>query len=187
MADNGLQWFRRHSIRLVNYDYSSPGAYFVTVVTLHRECVFGEISDGEMRLNQYGRMVKQAWEWLPTYYPYVYQETCMVMPNHFHGILQIIEPDDDWGGGPRPAPTGTTKIKPLGQLIGAFKTISAKQINLTRSTPGLAVWQRNYYEHVIRNQDELEHISVYILGNPQSWADDPENRHNPCLAVGNLP
>jgi len=124
--DEGFERFNRHSIRLDKYDYSSPGAYFVTVVTRHRECIFGEVLGGEMRLNQFGQYVKQSWEWLPTKYPYVYIDAYVVMPNHFHGILQIIESDDHCRGGSRPAPTGLTKIKPLGQLIGVFKTISAK-------------------------------------------------------------
>jgi putative transposase len=164
--------FHRHSIRLKDYDYSSPGVYFVTVVTNKRERLFGEVVDGEMRLIQYGRIVAKSWEWLPTQYPYVNLGPYIVMPNHFHGILQIMEINDDSRGGSRPAPT---KIKPLGQLIGVFKTISAKQINSSHGTPGSPVWQRSYYEHIIRNQSELESIAGYIFSNPDHWSDDPEN------------
>ena len=99
----------------------------------------------------------------------------VVMPNHFHGILQIIELDDCCRGGSRPAPTGLNTIKPLGQLIGVFKTISAKQINQIRGSPGSSIWQRNYYEHIIRNQEEWERISGYIIANPDQWPDDVEN------------
>lgn len=72
------------------------------------------------------------------------------------------------------APTENIKIKPLGQLIGAFKKVSAKQTNLLRSTPGTSVWQRNYYEHIIRDQSELADCVKYIYSNPGNWADDPE-------------
>ena len=96
--------FHRHSIRMKEYDYSSPGAYFVTMVTNLRKNLFGEVVDGEMRLNQYGQIVKQSWEWLATQYPYVDIDPYVVMPNHFHGILQIFEPDDHCKGGSRPAP-----------------------------------------------------------------------------------
>jgi len=168
--------FHRRSIRLKDYDYFSPGAYFVTVVTYKRECLFGEVSDEGTILNQFGLIVEQSWEWLPTQYPYVTNEIHVIMPNHFHGILQIIESNDRCRGGSRPAPT---KIKPLGQLIGAFKTISAKQINVSRGTPGLPVWHRNYYEHIIRNQSDLESIANYILANPVHWSDDPEYIHEP--------
>lgn len=167
--------FHRRSIRLKDYDYTSPGAYFVTVVAHKRACLFGMVVDGEMRLNTFGQIVTQAWEWLPTQYTFIKIDSYVVMPNHFHGILQIIDINDYCRGGSRPAPTGTAEIKPLGQLIGAFKTISAKQINQLRSTPGLPVWQRNYYEHIVRNPSELESIADYILTNPDTWSADLEN------------
>ncbi len=163
--------FHRRSIRLKDYDYSSPGSYFVTVLAYKRECLFGNVVSGKMRLNQYGKILYQSWEWLPRRYPYIMNEIFVIMPNHFHGILQILEVDDYGKGGSRPA---LTIIKPLGQLIGAFKTISAKQINISRGTPGFPVWHRNYYEHIIRNQSDLESIADYILANPTHWTDDLE-------------
>jgi len=154
----------------------------VTLVTNHRANLFGEVVDGEMRLNQIGHIVAKAWEWLQNQYPFVNLDPYFVMPNHFHGILQIIELNDDGrGGSPAtkkgctlPAPTENHKIKPLGQLIGAFKTVSVKHINLFRSTPGLPIWQRNYYEHIIRDQLELDDIAHYIDSNSETWVDDPE-------------
>jgi REP element-mobilizing transposase RayT len=163
----------RRSIRLREYDYSSPGAYFVTVVAYQRQYLFGEVVNEEMRLNQYGKFVAFSWEWLPKRYPYVYLDPYIVMPNHFHAILHILDMNSDCRGGSRLAPT---KIKPLGQLIGAFKTISAKNINVSRGTPGQPVWQWNYYEHIIRNQLELEDIAGYINMNPYHWSDDPEHK-----------
>lgn len=171
--DNLLNQHRR-SIRMKGYDYSLAGAYFVTMVTFQRACVFGDIVDGEMRLNHFGLIVTQTWEWLSKQYPYIEVDRYIMMPNHFHGILHIIEMADDCRGGSRPAPT---KIKTLGQLIGAFKTVSAKHINQIRHTPGSPAWQRNYYEHIIRNEKEYEEIWNSIDANPKNWVDDQLN-HN---------
>jgi len=161
----------RHSIRLQGYDYSQAGAYFVTIVAWQREMLFGEIINGEMKLNEFGEIVSQKWQWLETQYEYVELCAWVIMPNHHHGILVI---HDDGRGGSRPAPT-PIKRKPLGGLIGAFKTVSTKQINLLRDTEGQVVWQRNYYERIIRNELEMDRITRYIESNPTRWADDDEN------------
>jgi REP element-mobilizing transposase RayT len=97
----------------------------------------------------------------------------VVMPNHFHGILMI---DVGGRGGSRTAPTtDSIKRKPLGQLVGAFKTVSAKQINILRNSPGLPVWQRGYYDRIIRDEREMDRIQRYIESNPSRWAKDGEN------------
>lgn len=175
----------RRSIRLQGYDYSQPGAYFVTLCIQGRECLFGEIIDGVMRLNEYGTIVREKWDWLAEKYPYVALDECIVMPNHFHGILWIR--DGSCRGGSRPAPTETgieprtvsknndKKIKPVGQIIGAFKTVSAKQINICRSKQGIPVWQRDFYDHIGRNEKELSRIRNYIRNNPANWVSDEEN------------
>ena len=139
------------------------GAYFVTIVAFQRECLFGEIVDGEMKLNDFGNMIADTRKWLENQYPYVESLHSVVMPNHLHGLLMIH--DNDGRGGSRSAPTGY-KRKPLGRLIGAFKTVSTKQINLLRHTEGAVVWQRNYYEHIIRNEREMDNIWKYIEANP---------------------
>jgi len=164
----------RRSIRLQGYDYSQAGAYFVTIVAWQREMLFGEIVDGEMRLNDFGKIVAEKWKWIETQYEYVELGEWVVMPNHFHGILVI---RDDGRGGSRSAPT-PIKRKPLGRLIGAFKTVSTKYINLLRNTEGQLVWQRNYYEHIIRNEREMDNITRYIESNPAMWAEDDENPNN---------
>lgn len=155
----------------------------MTIVAWQRECLFGEIADGEMKLNDFGKIVAEKWQWLETQYEYVELVAWIVMPNHFHGILVI----HDYGrGGSRSAPTGDlqiaritpTKRKPLGGLIGAFKTVSSKHINLLRRTGGIPVWQRNYYEHIIRNEREMDNITKYIETNPSRWDDDDENPNN---------
>ena len=166
---------RRRSIRLEGYDYSQPGGYFVTICTRNRECLFGEIVDGNIRLNDLGRGIATCWQWLAEQYPYIQLDEWIVMPNHFHGIMLIM---NERRGGSRTAPT---KQKPLGRLIGAFKTVSTKQINEYRDTPHAPLWQRNYYEHVIRNETDLEEIREYIENNPIKWLED---ENHPANAVG---
>jgi putative transposase len=159
----------RRSIRLKGYDYTQAGAYFITIVTQDRACLFGEVVEGEMRLNPFGEIVAESWQWLAMQYDYVELDEWVIMPNHLHGTIVIT---DDRGGS-RTAPT--VKRKPVGRLIGAFKTVSTKRINEHRDTPGVPVWQRNYYEHIIRNEDDLEAIRRYIACNPLRWHLDREN------------
>jgi REP element-mobilizing transposase RayT len=165
----------RRSIRLKDYDYSQSGAYFVTICSWSRECLFGEIIDGNMQLEEFGQIIQENWTWLSHQYKYVHLDEWSVMPNHLHGIVVI---NDDGRGGSRTAPTNIIKQKSLGRLIGAFKTVSTKQINLMRNTPGIPVWQRNYYEHIIRNDDELNRTREYIINNPLRWAEDENNPMN---------
>jgi REP element-mobilizing transposase RayT len=125
-----------------------------------------------MKLNRFGEIVFEKWKWLEAQYEYVELGEWVVMPNHLHGILVI---HDNGRGGSRSAPTTPIKRKPLGGLIGAFKTVSTKQINLLRDTEWQVVWQRNYYEHIIRNEAEMDRITRYIESNPSAWMDDDEN------------
>ncbi len=165
----------RRSVRLKGYDYARPGWYYVTVCTVDRVCNLGRVEDGRVILSEWGHIVSETWEWIPSRYPYVDLDDSVVMPDHLHGIL-IINPVFRRGVS-RNAPTEPPKIKPLGQLIGAFKTVSTKKINEMRGTPGSAFWQRNYYEHIIRNQQDLNRIRAYIRNNPLRWwldREDPE-------------
>ncbi len=165
----------RRSIRLREYDYTQAGAYFVTICTWQRECLFGEVVNGEMRLNPIGGIVEECWKWLGEQYPYVELDVWVIMPNHIHGMVLLT---DGRRGGSRTAPTEETRRKPLGRLIGAFKTVSTKRLNLSRDTSGLPVWQRNYYERVIRDEAELGRMREYIVANPRLWAEDEENPDN---------
>jgi len=161
----------RRSIRLKGYDYAQAGTYFVTICTRDRLCLFGEIGDNKMRLNEAGLMVDTAWQDLPHHYPYVQLDEYVIMPNHVHGTIIV-------GAGLKPAPTNhavPTKRHGLPEIVRAFKTFSARRINRGRATPGVPVWQRNYYEHVVRNEESLNHIRHYIIDNPQRWALDREN------------
>ena len=163
----------RRSIRLPGYNYTQPGAYFVTVCAHGRECLFGEIVDAKMALNQYGRVVARCWEQLNREYARVKLDRWVVMPNHLHGIIAI---DVIGRGGSRTAPTtDMDEPKPLGRLVGSFKTVSTKQINILRGTPSTLLWQRNYYERIIRDDDELDRIRCYIEDNPAMWEMDREN------------
>jgi putative transposase len=167
----------RRSIRLKGYDYTLPGAYFVTICVRDRECLLGKVVNDEMVLNDLGLIVVECWTWLAAQYPYVTLDESIVMPNHLHGII-LIEDDIRCRGGSRTAPTRnttTTNRKPLGQLVGAFKTVSTRQINALRGTPGSRFWQRNYYEHVINDDDEMNRIRDYIVYNPLAWDTDEDN------------
>jgi REP element-mobilizing transposase RayT len=162
----------RRSIRLPDYDYSQPGAYFITIVTRGRECLFGEIVNGEMRLNDAGRVVWNVWNSLPVRYPQITTGTAVVMPNHFHGIIEIHEPV----GIIHELPLRETRRRmTLPLVVGYFKMNTAKQINKILNSEGVPVWQRNYYEHIIRNDEEHNRIHLYIEANIDNWALDDEN------------
>jgi putative transposase len=185
----------RRSIRLPGYDYSQSGAYFVTICAYQRQCLFGDVVDGQMVLNQYGAIVAETYQWLCQRYPYLHSDEWIVMPNHFHAIMVITdEPPVNTAkprtgvshcrGGSRNAPPNNshgkiTKRKPLGRLIGAFKTVSTKKINILRDAPATPLWQRNYYEHIIRDRDAMDKICRYIINNPMSWSIDQLHPDNP--------
>jgi len=170
----------RRSIRLKGYDYAQAGAYFITICTQGRACLFGDVVDGQILLNACGQVVVDSWLWLSDRYPFVDLDEWVVMPNHLHGIMILTGLDGR--GGSRITPTKNRK--PIGRLIGAFKTVSTKRLNTMRNTPGVSVWQRNYYEHIVRDEESLIRIRRYILGNPACWEEDPENPQ--AVAVGAL-
>ncbi len=149
---------RRLSLRLPDYDYATPGAYFITICVKDRECRFGEISDGQMHLNRSGRIAENTWQQLNRHYPAITLGEFVIMPNHFHGLIWL----------------GDSKHG-LSEIIRGFKTYSARQINQAFGTPGHPLWQRGFYDHVIRNDGSLAKIREYILGNPAQWHLDREN------------
>lgn len=170
----------RRSIRLKEYDYAQAGGYFITLCTHDRVCLFGEVANGEMRLNGLGQIVQTAWNDLPEHYAAVQLDAFVVMPNHLHGILFILDDPSGIGAGVagaglKPAPAGNRRRHGLPEMVRAFKTFSARRINAIRRTPGTPVWQRNYYEHVIRNEESLQRIRQYVLDNPARWEYDREN------------
>lgn len=131
----------------------------------------GSVIEGEMELSKYGLIVAESWKWLSSAYPHLSLDEWTIMPNHLHGIIFINQPN---AGGSRTAPT-IPKPLPLSRLVGAFKTISSKQINLHRQTPGAPFWQRGFYEHLIRDEKSLGRIRDYIATNPLRWQLDREN------------
>ena len=151
---------KRRSIRLPDYDYSNAGAYFVTICTDRRRCILGEVVGETNVTSPIGEAVAQIWQSLPDRFPAIEIDAWVIMPNHLHGILGITE---------------SPSAKPLGQLIGAFKVMSTSRVNAIRRTPGSMLWQRNFYEHVVRTEADLARIREYIAMNPARWGDDPEN------------
>ena len=156
------------------YDYSQAGEYFVTICTKNREHAFGNIEGERTLLNAFGEIVAECWKDLPNHCPCVLTDEFVVMPNHVHGIVVITEPDpvNPVGQGSEPSPT---RRYPLSEIVRSFKTFSARRINECRGTPGLSVWQGNYFEYIIRDERALERIREYIISNPERWIGDENN------------
>ena len=168
----------RRSIRLRAYDYAQAGAYFVTICTQGRRCLFGDVLADETRLTEAGRIVQECWDGLPQHFPDVQLDEFVVMPNHVHGIVVV----DRRRGTACRAPTGERFGRPepgsLPTIIRSFKSAATKRINDTRRSLRQTVWQRGYFERVIRDEKELDHVRQYIRYNPMSWQDDKENPDN---------
>jgi putative transposase len=174
----------RRSLRLRGYDYASPGAYFVTVCARDRSCLFGEVLNGAMICNALGGVVADAWDALTDHYPRLTLDAFVVMPNHVHGIMiirQATRPDrrgdacvapTTADANPRPAGPARGSV---GAIVGSLKSAAAQHINGLRGTPGARIWQRGYYERIIRNEGELNRIRQYVAGNPRHWPEDAEN------------
>ncbi|HEX9665619.1 MAG TPA: transposase [Thermodesulfobacteriota bacterium] len=167
----------RRSIRLKDYDYSQPGAYFITICTKDRMCLFGKDLDGELRINNYGKIVLGFWNDLDHLYSNVRTDAFVVMPNHVHGIIMI---EESVGAiHELPLQNRNDKMKRrqmlIPKMVGRFKMKSSKRINAVRDTPNMSVWQRNYHEHIIRDEGSLKRIREYIKNNPLTWNLDREN------------
>ena len=156
------------------------GAYFSTICAYWRRCVFGEILDGTMVLSRWGQIASVQWIRTEQMRAGVTVDEFVVMPNHLHGIVFI----DARRGTLLRAPVGKREAfgKPVSNsvptIVRGYKATVTKQINELRGMPGLPVWQRNYYEHVIRNEEELGNIRQYICDNPWKWNTDEENPMN---------
>ncbi len=164
----------RRSIRLKDFDYAAPGGYFITLCTHNRKPLFGEIACGAMLLNECGLAVQAAWGELAGHYPHVTVDEFAVMPNHLHGILVLGADEENARAARRPAPTNAIR-QGVPVIVRTFKTFSAKTVNAACNTPGAAVWQRGYFERVIRGDESLGCVREYIRQNPARWADDDEN------------
>jgi REP element-mobilizing transposase RayT len=196
---------KRRSIRLPGYDYSRPGAYFVTICTQNRECLFGQITNGQMILNHAGQGVGKWFHELENKFPDIRCDEYIIMPNHVHFIVINVGADlrvcPDNGQSHRIAPTnpwncimtdkssGEHTGSPLHVVVQWFKTMTTneyirgvKQYGWPRFDGKL--WPRNYYEHIIRNDNDLSHIREYIVNNPSTWEGDRENPHPLEQAIG---
>jgi len=205
-SENLQDRHHRRSIRMKGYDYSQPGAYFVTICTHGKQSLFGKIVDGEMKLNDFGKVVEFTWNDLVNHVDGIELGPFVIMPNHIHGIIHIIarksvgagsnngasvgagsepartepartepartEPARTEPARTEPARTSARKQTPLSEIVRQLKTFSAKRINLLRKSTGEPVWQRNYYEHIIRNNESYQKIGEYILTNPIQWEND---------------
>jgi len=160
----------RRSIRLKNYDYSQSGAYFITCCTQGRICLFGEIKHNEMHLNTAGEMLKQIWLELSDHYAGVETDTFMIMPNHFHGIIVL----NNVGTGPRACPESKMTLP---DAVHRFKSLTTARYRQGVKTQNWEpfwgkLWQRNYYEHIVRDNNDLNRIREYIKNNPINWDKD---------------
>ncbi|HEY5648666.1 MAG TPA: transposase [Nitrospiria bacterium] len=174
----------RRSIRLAAYDYSKAGAYYLTLCSQDRECLFGSVIRGEMDLNDAGRMVKRLWLDLNAKFENVETDTYVIMPNHFHGVIILNDSRGRRGESCIRPHQGDHKDRPygtfagtLGRVIQAFKSITTygyiQGVKKGNWPPfSRRLWQRNYYEHIIRNEAELGEIRKYIEENPAKWKDD---------------
>ena len=168
----------RRSIRLQDYDYAQNGAYFVTICTNQRLCVLGDIRDGVMRCSTVGQVVEAAWQDLPHHTPGLILDAWVVMPNHLHGI--VILPGKSMSEtlsqtiprGPKPGS--------LGAVLGGFKSAVSRRVSASDLSLVRPLWQRNYYDRIIRDNRELGATQKYIETNPARWDDDPNHpRYHP--------
>ncbi|MBF0104319.1 MAG: transposase [Deltaproteobacteria bacterium] len=176
----------RRSIRLKGYDYSQQGAYFVTICSHDRECLFGEIVDGKMVLNDVGKIVETCWHNIPNNFPNAELDAFVVMPNHVHGIICIVGAPLA-GAQNAGAQNGTQNNRApargaptVGDIVGAYKSLCVHNCLkwIKQNEPDRVLgkfWQRNYYEHVIRNEKSLDQIREYIINNPANWQGDEMN------------
>jgi putative transposase len=190
----------RRSIRLQGYDYRQAGAYYFTICSHQRQCLFGEIISGVMHPNIIGETVEAIWNNLPRHFPFIELDAFVLMPNHVHGIIlitdnqfncrgeafgQLISDSQPESFAPNalPSPSDNPKIPhgtqsgSLGAILQNFKSVATRRVNrLTRHK--VTIWQRNYYEEIIRDEKAYENIRRYIIENPLRWDDDEENPLN---------
>ncbi len=182
----------RRSIRRRGGDYSQAGLYFVTVCAAQGKCLFGEIVQDKMALSDAGQVVKEEWLRTPSVRAEIVLNEFVVMPNHFHGVVAIVKsprsvlPDDRakvWSqkeaGRIRYAPTTKNEFRSpsrtLGAVVRGFKAAVTSRLRAMWGMPQAEVWQRNYYEHVIRNHEDYCRVRDYIIQNPARWAEDENN------------
>ena len=173
-----MKKYNRKSTRLKNHDYSQNGAYFVTICAHKYQHLFGDIKNNQIRLNKFGKIVCNEWIKTPMIRRNIKLDSFVVMPNHFHGVIHILQRR----GTARRAPTMERFGKPVcgsvPTIVRSFKSAVTKRINETRNTSRIPIWQRNYFEHIIRNGNDLLRIQKYVDNNPSNWDNDRNNPKN---------
>ena len=174
------QEHHRRSIRLKDYDYSQAGAYYITIVSNQRAFLFGRIVNAEVQLSDCGRIADECWRAIPEHFPNLELDAYVIMPNHIHGILVIHENGMATNPSPSAGARHASPLRPhgvepgsLGAIVGSFKSAVTKRIG--REIKPTSIWQRNYYEQVIRDERDLNRIRGYIQSNPANWEGDKEN------------
>lgn len=163
---------QRKQTRLVGHDYTAAGGYFVTLCAYQRQHLFGTISEETMQLSAIGRLVEEEWAATPLHRPNIQLDVFVIMPNHIHGLVFVQE------SSPRPTDraqhAAPLRAGSLGAFVRAYKSAVRRRvgIELGHQEP---LWQRNYYEHIIRNADEYDKIAAYIINNPANWKSDSLN------------
>lgn len=177
--------FQRKTTRLQGYDYSQPGAYFVTLLTYRRQCLFGALINGVVQLTPLGELASTCWKALPSRFQLVQLDEFVIMPDHIHGILILTEDDSidrirtrqqETVGPSRTEITASLPVAPpkgsLGSVIAAYKSTVARLYNGMMKSAKTKIWHRNYHDRIIRNEAELYRIQVYIRENPANWLTD---------------
>jgi REP element-mobilizing transposase RayT len=173
----------RKSIRLKGYDYTQAGLYFITICCQNRECLFGNIINGEMILNDAGNIANECWLAIPNHFPNVVLHEFVIMPNHIHGIIELktksvgaenFPPHISMGVNDSMGANDDSPLRSPSKTIGSM--VRGYKIGVTKwmrqNTDVYNVWQRNYWEHIIRNENEYNRIAEYIINNPQNWGND---------------
>jgi len=177
----------RYATRLKGYDYSQGNYYFVTICLHDRQPILGEIEGEAFNPSRFGDIVSETWTSIPKLFAGVEIDYWVVMPNHFHGIL-VLPSDEERGsraastvaGGPS---TPSAPKLTLARVINGFKSISGKEINRHRGSIGAKVWQRSFYDHIARDQQDLDAKRTYIRNNPMKWALDEENPESEAYKI----
>ena len=174
MGTANRPFYSRRSPRLPGYDYRSEGLYFVTICAHHMQLRFGKILDGELQLNRLGQLVSAEWQRLADTRANLRLDQFVVMPNHLHGLIRIIERDRRNSRQCAEADTGAVTIQAgsLGAIIGQFKAAVSRRAKAKGIAGDTKIWQRGYYDHIVRDERTLNEIRRYIIENPAKWHDD---------------
>lgn len=164
--------FKDDSLRREGWDYSNPGWYFLTMACKDRQPLFGSIEEGKMFLNNYGRIVDSEWIQSAIIRPSIRLGEHVVMPDHFHALVQILPCGDRQLSVPTELSVPTRPPRSISSLVAGFKATSTRKINEIRGFSGEKVWQSDYHDRIVRDEGELNRIAKYIAENPMRWRSE---------------